>query len=407
MRRSSRQAAPEVTCAVCGADLKSLDEAGRTQHVNRCLDRAEKDSRKRSAASDARAAAAPAPKRQAAARPARKPPVPPVGAQAAAAPTAEGPENNVAGYAARLRQDVEYGVCGLKEKRESAQVVQRKAARLAELLRLHKGRVWCCTGAGISTSVGLPDFRGPHGIWTKQQQEQGKLKAPEGAPAAPALASSFGAVRPSYTHHALTALVKAGYINHIATQNVDGLHRRAAAPLDKLSELHGNVCLEVCTKCDAEYHRDDDVGGVGLRPTGRSCAACGGTLRDHVLDWDDALPKAHVRRTERRARKATMAIALGTSLRIKPVGDMPLLSLGWEWPADDDDAEGDEDDTEDYGEESSEEEEEALKPEEAGGPKRELVIVNLQRTPLDKHCTLRFHIEVRRLEFDLLRCQRC
>ena len=62
---------------------------------------------------------------------------------------------------------------------------QRKAARLAELLRLHKGRVWCCTGAGISTSVGLPDFRGPHGIWTKQQQEQGKLKAPEGAPAAP------------------------------------------------------------------------------------------------------------------------------------------------------------------------------------------------------------------------------
>ena len=140
------------------------------------------------------------------------------------------------------------------------------------------------------------------------------------------------------------------------TQNVDGLHRRAAAPLDKLSALHGNVCLEVCTKCDAEYHRDDDVGGVGLRPTGRSCAACGGTLRDHVLDWDDALPKAHVRRTERRARKATMAIALGTSLRIKPVGDMPLLSLGWEWPADDDDAEGDEDDSEDYGEESSDEE---------------------------------------------------
>lgn len=297
-RGAKRRAAAEVEpCPVCGVGLSSLGEEQRQVHVNRCLE-------KRPADDGGRGGAA-------------------VAASAASRTSAAG--NNVAGYAARLRQDVDYGVCGLKETRESTRAVRRKVVKLAELLRQHKGRVWCCTGAGISTSVGLPDFRGPHGIWTKQQQESGKLKknAAVGG-AAPRLASSFGAVKPSFTHYALTALVKAGYINHIATQNVDGLHRRAAAPLDKLSELHGNVCLEVCSECQAEFHRADDVGGVGLQATGRKCDQCGGALRDHVLDWDDALPKDHVRRTERRARKATMSIAMGTSLRIKPVGDMPV-----------------------------------------------------------------------------------
>jgi NAD-dependent SIR2 family protein deacetylase len=312
---AKRSAAQVVEpCPVCGAALSSLDEGQRQVHVNRCLE-------KRPAASAGAAARAAAGEvtREAGRKKARALVPPPSAAEA------DGPENNVAGYAARLRQDVDYGVCGLKETRESTRAVQRKVTKLAELLRQHKGRVWCCTGAGISTSAGLPDFRGPHGIWTKQQQESGKLKRnASGAGAEPRLASSFGAVKPSFTHHALTALVTAGYINHIATQNVDGLHRRAGAPLNKLSELHGNVCLEVCSECHAEFHRADDVGGVGLRPTGRKCDECGGMLRDHVLDWDDALPKDHVRRTERRARKATMSIAMGTSLRIKPVGDMPV-----------------------------------------------------------------------------------
>ena len=321
LRRGAKRSAAALgsvePCPVCGVALNSLDVGQRQVHVNRCL---EKQPAAAAAAADGASASASSGEEatQAVSRK-RSKSRPPIAAEA------EQPGNNVAGYAARLRQDVDYGVCGLKETRESARAVQHKVVKLAALLRQHRGRVWCCTGAGISTSAGLPDFRGPHGIWTKQQQESGKLKrsASRGA-AEPRLASSFGAVKPSFTHHALTTLVEAGYINHIATQNVDGLHRRAGAPLDKLSELHGNVCLEVCSECSAEFHRADDVGGVGLRPTGRRCDECGGALRDHVLDWDDALPKDHVRRTERRARKATMSIAMGTSLRIKPVGDMPV-----------------------------------------------------------------------------------
>jgi hypothetical protein len=235
---------------------------------------------------------------------------------------------------------------------------------------------------------------------------------------------------------ALTALVEAGYISHVATQNVDGLHRRAGCPLDKLSELHGNVCLEVCQACGLEYLRDDDVGGVGLKATGNICDGCGGALHDFVLDWDDALPVCrrqpapqtvshwtslrlasesqvpHVKRTERRARRAAAAICLGTSLRIKPVGDMPLLALGWEFP------DSEEDEGEGGGEEEEEDEEEEDDDDEgvSGGDgeggvsrrpgaadsseeeascdeseypelpesERQLVIVNMQRTPLDK-----------------------
>ena len=320
--KKRRAAAGCGPCPVCGVSLNSLDEGQRQVHVNRCIE-TDLDKHPAAASASARAAAGAATGATTGDRSRKKARAAPV--PSPSADEADGPENNVAGYAARLRQDVDYGVCGLKETRESTRAVQRKVVKLAELLRQHKGRVWCCTGAGISTSAGLPDFRGPHGIWTKQQQESGKLKRnASGGGAEPRLASSFGAVKPSFTHHALTALVAAGYINHIATQNVDGLHRRAGAPLNKLSELHGNVCLEVCSECHAEFHRADDVGGVGLQPTGRKCDECGGILRDHVLDWDDALPKDHVRRTERRARKATMSIAMGTSLRIKPVGDMPV-----------------------------------------------------------------------------------
>ena len=290
-RRASTADRP-AACMICGASFTGLSDHSRQLHVNRCIDRGSDQPNKRARSDEL---SAPASASAAAASP-------------IVAAAAGGPENNVAGYAARLRQDVEYGVCGLKETFESAPSVRRKVVQLAELLRRHKGRVWCCTGAGISTSAGLPDFRGPQGIWTKQQVAAGKgrsrggMSGSSGGRASRPVATSFGAVKPSPTHHALTSLVVNGYINHIATQNVDGLHRRAGAPLDKLSELHGNVCLETCTECQAEYHRDDDVGGVGLQLTGSKCEQCGGPLRDNVLDWDDALPKAHLRRTERRAR---------------------------------------------------------------------------------------------------------
>jgi len=193
-----------------------LSDHSRQLHVNRCIDRGSDQPNKRARSDEL---SAPASASAAAASP-------------IVAAAAGGPGNNVAGYAARLRQDVDYGVCGLKETFESATSVRRKVVQLAELLRRHKGRVWCCTGAGISTSAGLPDFRGPQGIWTKQQSQRrggrgrgGRQPPPSsssssrGGKARP-LANSFGEVRPTLTHRVLSALVHEGFINHIATQNV-------------------------------------------------------------------------------------------------------------------------------------------------------------------------------------------
>lgn len=87
-------------------------------------------------------------------------------------------------------------------------------------------------------SLGIPDFRGPKGVWTLEQQ--GKKVETE---------VTFEDAKPTLTHMALLALVEAGKVKHIISQNVDGLHLKSGLPRDKLSELHGNMFMEKCDKC--------------------------------------------------------------------------------------------------------------------------------------------------------------
>ena len=110
----------------------------------------------------------------------------------------------------------------------------------------------CCvafTGAGISTSCGIPDFRGPQGVWTLQRA---------GKPL-PRLKTSFGVAKPSLTHQALVGLVQAGKVGFIVSQNVDGLHLRSGVPRHQLAELHGNCFAERCRRCRAEFVRDFEM----------------------------------------------------------------------------------------------------------------------------------------------------
>ncbi|KAM7498999.1 hypothetical protein LguiA_023413 [Lonicera macranthoides] len=149
--------------------------------------------------------------------------------------------------------------------------------RLAMMIQKSKHLV-VFTGAGISTSCGIPDFRGPKGIWTLQRE--GK--------ALPEASLPFHRALPSMTHMALVQLEKAGILKFVISQNIDGLHLRSGIPREKLAELHGNSFMEICPSCGVEYFRDFEVETIGLKDTSRRCsnADCGAKLKDTVLDWE-------------------------------------------------------------------------------------------------------------------------
>eukprot|EP01012_Entosiphon_sulcatum_P058478 TRINITY_DN82552_c0_g1_i1.p1 TRINITY_DN82552_c0_g1~~TRINITY_DN82552_c0_g1_i1.p1 ORF type:complete len:400 (+),score=28.61 TRINITY_DN82552_c0_g1_i1:837-2036(+) len=237
------------------------------------------------------------------------------------------------GYAQRLTKGVDYGKCGDPEQYDPERSLKLKIEKLVALIKGCK-RLVAFTGAGISTSCGIPDFRGPGGVWTLEKQ--GKSVACD---------VPFEVAIPSLTHMALVALQRKGILHYLVTQNVDGLHRRSGFAPTALAELHGNIFLEKCQKCNETYERPVDVQGVGFKPTGRACSKCRGKLRDFVLDWDDALPEKELSESKRQCEIADVVLCLGTSLRIQPANTLPKLT------------------------------------QKAGG---KIVIVNLQSTPLDR-----------------------
>ncbi|EGB07904.1 hypothetical protein AURANDRAFT_4190, partial [Aureococcus anophagefferens] len=233
-------------------------------------------------------------------------------------------------YAARLSEYANKGVTGLPEAEDSKRVLTSKLSKLADLVKNAK-KIAVLTGAGISTSAGIPDFRGPKGIWTLEDEEKKRTKrrkpprklretVDEGTAGA-----SFESAVPTPTHMALVALSRLDTFAYLATQNVDGLHVRSGFPREKLGVLHGCVFTEKCETCGREYFRDYDLGGISFQPTGRQCA-CGGRLLDTVLDWDDGLPDSEWLPATRHFEDADLAITLGTSLRIVPAGELPLTS---------------------------------------------------------------------------------
>ena len=193
---------------------------------------------------------------------------------------------------------------------------ERAGARGCEPLKRACSQV-VFTGAGISTSTGIPDFRGPNGVWTRQREGQ----------AAPKASVPFSMAVPSLTHQALLALQRAGKLKFLVSQNVDCLHLRSGFPRDLLAELHGNCFIERCDACAHEFVRDFEVTSVGFKRTGRRCSICAGELRDHCLDWEDALPDDELRRSEIHAARADLCLCLGTSLQIVPAADLPFRAL--------------------------------------------------------------------------------
>ena len=272
------------------------------------------------------------------------------------------------GYADRLKHYPNKGVCGLPERLDNDRTLRTKLETLVKRVREAKHLV-VFTGAGISTAAGIPDFRGPSGIWTKQQakdkeaKQQAKAKASANRSAkkrgreeeleAAAVGASadigasevksesdaggsasgtvqgaidFSSAQPTYTHRALVELSKRGHLKFLVTQNVDGLDQRAGHPRDKMAVLHGCILEEKCAECGHIQLRDTPVETISFKPTGSSCPKCAGVLRDTLLDWEDPLPEDELALSEAHCEQSDLVLALGTSLRIEPAGSLPCLA---------------------------------------------------------------------------------
>jgi NAD-dependent SIR2 family protein deacetylase len=183
------------------------------------------------------------------------------------------------------------------------------------------------TGAGISTDSGIPDFRGPDGVWTRRDA---------GLPA-PRWRVPPGQVEPNPSHLALVELQRLGKLRFLITQNTDDLHRRSGIDPERLAELHGNGQLMRCLGCDRQYPRREvswDTGrwGPGYRTRkpmrGQPpCPDCGGRLISSVVNFGDPMPERELTLAGRHARRCDLMLVLGSSLVVEPAASLVGLAL--------------------------------------------------------------------------------
>ena len=164
-------------------------------------------------------------------------------------------------YAEGLSEYENKGKLGLPERFDTAEEVDRKVELLAEYVKESR-HIVVHTGAGISTSAGIPDFRGPKGVWTLEKKG---LK--------PSVNVSWDEAVPTKTHMALAALAAKDVVKFVVTQNIDGMHMRSGIERSRLAELHGNMFVDQCNTCKKQFARGTAAVTVGQKVSNVKCPA--------------------------------------------------------------------------------------------------------------------------------------
>jgi NAD-dependent deacetylase len=194
-------------------------------------------------------------------------------------------------------------------------------------------RVVVLTGAGISTDSGIPDFRGPQGVWTrnpaaeKMSTIQNYLAEPEVRKAAwqARLSSPAWEAKPNRGHLALVALEKRGMLHALVTQNIDELHQVAGNSPEKIVEVHGTMRKFMCWGCGMKGDMQRVLDRVRQGEADPPCRDCGGILKSDTISFGQALVPEVIERAMRVATEAEVFIAVGTTLQVFPVaGAVPL-----------------------------------------------------------------------------------
>ncbi|HEY0543604.1 MAG TPA: Sir2 family NAD-dependent protein deacetylase [Actinoallomurus sp.] len=202
---------------------------------------------------------------------------------------------------------------------------------IGEWLR-HAGAVTVLTGAGISTDSGIPDFRGPQGVWTKDPKAAA-MSTIDVYVADPEVRRrawrsrrdhpAWGA-EPNAGHRALVDLDRAGRLRAIITQNIDGLHQKAGSDPDRVIEVHGTMLDAECLVCGLRTPMPEVLARVDLGEDDPPCLTCGGIQKSATISFGQTLKPEVFAAAERAARDCDVFLAVGSSLGVEPAAGLCL-----------------------------------------------------------------------------------
>jgi len=213
-------------------------------------------------------------------------------------------------------------------------ITQSSLEEIASWLRA-AGRVVALTGAGVSTESGIPDFRGPQGVWTKNPRAERlsslqhyladkelRIEAWRARLAHPAWAAT-----PNAGHRALAELERKGKLTTLVTQNIDGLHQLAGTSAGAIIEIHGTMREVVCMDCGERADMNRALDRVRSGEEDPDCRTCGGILKSATISFGQSLIAEDLERARIAAESCDVFIAAGTSLTVYPVAHLPNAAL--------------------------------------------------------------------------------
>jgi NAD-dependent deacetylase len=199
----------------------------------------------------------------------------------------------------------------------------------------HARHAVALTGAGISTESGIPDFRGPQGVWTRDPKAEAlsdiryyladpelRRRAWQGRLNHPARGAT-----PNAGHRALAKLERMGRLELLITQNIDGLHLAADSSRERLIEIHGSMRDVVCLSCGARGPMADALDRVRAGEDDPACLDCGGILKSATISFGQSLVAEDLERAEQESAASDLFLAIGTSLTVYPVAWLPERAL--------------------------------------------------------------------------------
>ena len=196
-------------------------------------------------------------------------------------------------------------------------------------------RVTVLSGAGISTESGIPDFRGPQGLWTRNPgaQRMFDLDAYRSDPALRVQAWANRRAHPAWTarpnagHAALVALERSGRLVALVTQNIDGLHQRAGSDPARVLEIHGSIHQVECLACGRREPTPEVLARVDAGEADPACRRCGGILKTATISFGQALDAGVLQACLAAARAAELFLVVGSSLTVQPAASLAEVAV--------------------------------------------------------------------------------